>query len=212
MMFISESAQIVVMGALFGLSAGISPGPLLTLVITETLKHNRKEGIRIAIAPLITDLPIILVTALIFSGLSQYNIMLGIISILGGIYFAWLGYETITTKELTVTGSGSVPASLKKGITANFLNPNPYMFWLTAGIPSAWKAYAISIPTVILYFLSFYVMLVGSKIIIAFLAERSRPFLKKNIYSLIMKVLGAVLLLFALLFLRNGLGTIRGPL
>jgi hypothetical protein len=33
---------------------------LITLSDTETLKHNRKAGIRIALAPLITDLPIIL--------------------------------------------------------------------------------------------------------------------------------------------------------
>ncbi len=32
--------SIFLTGVLLGLSAGLAPGPLLTLVITETLKHN----------------------------------------------------------------------------------------------------------------------------------------------------------------------------
>ncbi|MCD6225405.1 MAG: hypothetical protein J7K32_07820 [Deltaproteobacteria bacterium] len=46
-------------GTILGLSAGLIPGPLLTLVISETLRHNIKAGIKIAVAPLLTDLPII---------------------------------------------------------------------------------------------------------------------------------------------------------
>ena len=45
-------------GILLGLSAGFAPGPLLTLVIAQTLKHNVREGIKVALAPLISDFPI----------------------------------------------------------------------------------------------------------------------------------------------------------
>lgn len=58
-MISGESSDFIIMGAIFGFIAGISPGPLLTLVITETITHNKSEGIKIAIAPLITDLPIL---------------------------------------------------------------------------------------------------------------------------------------------------------
>lgn len=51
-------------GAALGLSAGFSPGPLLTLVLTETLHHGVKAGIRVALAPMITDAPIIVLTLL----------------------------------------------------------------------------------------------------------------------------------------------------
>lgn len=66
-MITESSLAILGMGTFFGLTAGISPGPLLTHVITETIKHNRREGIRIAFAPLFTDLPIILVSSFVFS-------------------------------------------------------------------------------------------------------------------------------------------------
>ena len=168
------SFALLTMGTVFGLTAGLSPGPLLTIVITETLKHDRKEGIKIAIAPLITDIPIILIASFVFSLLSNYNILLGIISILGGLYFCYPGYKTLKTKGLGSDTEEHKPESLKKGITANFLNPNPYVFWITAGIPNAFKAYHTNLMTVVLYFFLFYRMLVGSKIGIALLIERSK--------------------------------------
>ena len=33
-------SSLLVSGAVFGLSGGLTPGPLLTLVISETLKHG----------------------------------------------------------------------------------------------------------------------------------------------------------------------------
>ena len=60
-------------GTLLGLSAGLSPGPLLTLLVTETLRHNSKAGINVAISPIITDLPIILLTVFILGQLSGFH-------------------------------------------------------------------------------------------------------------------------------------------
>jgi len=90
------------MGAVLGLTAGISPGPLLTMVISETLRHNKREGLKIAIAPLITDIPIVLVTLFILSKMASFDIVLGIISILGGIFIAYLGYDSIRSRGVNV--------------------------------------------------------------------------------------------------------------
>ena len=49
-------------GLLLGLSGGLAPGPLLTLVASETLRHGARAGISVALAPLLTDAPIILAT------------------------------------------------------------------------------------------------------------------------------------------------------
>lgn len=193
------------MGALFGLSAGLSPGPLLTLVISSTLQHNKAEGIKIAFAPLITDLPVILVTYFVFSRFSQYTFMLGFVSIIGGIYIARLGYETLKVKELALEIQEIKPESFKKGILTNLLNPNPYLFWLTVGIPIAFKAYDISLGAVILFFLSFYVLIVGSVIVIALLVDRSKTFLKNKAYTWIMRLLGMALFVFALFFFYDGI-------
>ncbi len=205
----ASSVIYLTMGAIFGLTAGISPGPLLTLVITETLRHNRKEGIKIAVAPLITDFPIIAVTYLIFSKISHISIAVSIISFLGGMFFFWLGYETIKFKKVQSASEHRQPQSLRKGIFANLLNPNPYIFWFTAGIPTAFKASKDGPGTVILYFLIFYIMLIGSKIMVAVIVDRSKTYLKERAYRIIMLILGVVLLFFAVYFFHEGYKTLK---
>ena len=54
-------------GILLGLSCGLVPGPLLALVLMQTMQHGAREGCKVALVPLITDAPIILV-ALVLAG------------------------------------------------------------------------------------------------------------------------------------------------
>jgi len=88
----------LISGIIFGLSSGLIPGPLFTLVISETLKHGIREGIKISIAPLLSDLPIVLVTILILTRLSDIRPVLGIISILGTIFLFYLAVESLSFK------------------------------------------------------------------------------------------------------------------
>jgi len=60
-------------GLILGLSAGFAPGPLLTLVISETLQYDLKAGVKVALAPIITDLPIIIFTLFILVNLSGFH-------------------------------------------------------------------------------------------------------------------------------------------
>lgn len=186
-------------GSLLGLSAGFSPGPLLTVLIAQTIKHNRTEGIKVAISPLITDLPIILLAFLIFNKLSEFNIALAIISFAGGTFVAYLGYESLKTKALNIDINNSKSGSIKKGIIANLLNPSPYIFWATVGTPLLFKAFGIDLLTAILFLSSFYTLLIGSKIVIALVVARSKAFISQKIYVTIMRILGIALLVFSIL-------------
>jgi threonine/homoserine/homoserine lactone efflux protein len=178
---------------------------LLTLVISETLRHNRAEGIKIAIAPLITDIPIVLLTLFILSRMASFDTILGIISILGGLFIAYLGYDSLRSKGLAVDIQNLKPKSIRKGIIVNILSPHPYIFWLMVGAPIILRAYRASPPAAIAFMTAFYVMLIGSKVSIAFLVDRSRAFLKNKAFLWTIRILGLVLLIFALLLVREGL-------
>lgn len=193
-------------GILLGLSSGIAPGPLLTVVITQTLKHGKIEGAKVAMAPLMTDVPIILITYYILSKLANFDLILGTISILGGLFVLYLGYESIKTKGLEIELQNSKPHSLKKGIIVNALSPHPYLYWITVGVPFIFKAYQVNIQCAIVYVLGFYIFLVGSKMGIAMLVDKSRDFLKNKGYIWTMRILGIVLLGFALFIIKDGLG------
>ena len=191
-------------GVLLGLSSGLSPGPLLTLVLTQTIRHNRAEGIKVALSPLITDFPIILITVLILGRLAQFDIFLAIISFIGAIFLAYLGIESLKTRELSIDLQDSKSESLKKGIIANLLNPSPYLFWATVGTPLMFKAYKTDLLNSILFMISFYAFLIGSKIVVAFLVDSSKQFINQRIYRVLMRILGFALLIFSLIFLYDG--------
>jgi threonine/homoserine/homoserine lactone efflux protein len=200
-----EIIEIILIGSILGLTAGISPGPLMALVLTQTLKHNRSEGIKIAVSPLITDLPIILITLFIFSQLSEFNVILGIISLCGGIFIAYLGYESVKSQGMATEPQTWKSDSLKKGIITNFLSPHPYLFWTTIGAPYVFKALDINILAAVIFFTTFYVLLIGSKVFIAIIVDRSKGFLGSKTYLIIIKLLGIILFGFSLLFIYDGL-------
>ncbi len=203
---ISDSIwQYISAGIILGLTSGLSPGPLLTLVLTQTIRHNRTEGIKVALSPLITDLPIILITVLILGRLARFDMFLAVISFAGAIFLVYLGIESLRTRELSIRLQTSDSGSLKKGIIANFLNPSPYLFWTTVGTPLMLKAYKTDLLTSILFMMSFYVFLIGSKVVVAFLVDRTKQFINQKFYLILMRTLGIILIVFSLIFLYEGL-------
>ncbi len=195
----------IILGITMGLTAGLSPGPLLVLLISETMKHNRKSGIMVACVPLITDLPIVLIAILVLQIIADYSFILGTISLLGSVFLAYLAFENIRIKNFDPDLKKPKSSSLGKGIITNFLNPNPYLFWMTIGAPTIAKGYGENVILPLLFVMSFYLFLVGSKIIVALLVDRSKGLVKSNVYIIVMRILAVILLLFCLYFIKEGL-------
>ncbi|RJP76106.1 MAG: LysE family translocator [Desulfobacteraceae bacterium] len=196
---------MITTGILLGLSAGLSPGPLLTIVIAETIRHDIKAGIRVALAPLITDVPIIAVTVYIVSRLSQFDVILGCITLVGGGLVLFLGYESLRTKPVAADTFMARPHSLLKGIAVNAMSPHPYLFWFSVGGPILLKALENNMLSGILFLSGFYLLLVGSKVMIALLVNRSRAFLQGKAYPAVMRMLGILLIGFSVFLFQEGL-------
>jgi threonine/homoserine/homoserine lactone efflux protein len=199
----------LVTGSILGLSAGFAPGPLLVLVISETLQHGLKAGMKVALAPVLTDLPIIVFSLLVLVKLSRFHNTLAIISILGGFFIMYLGIKNIKIKGLHIDNETSPQRSLQKGILINALSPHPYLFWLTVGGPTTIKAMDLGLLAACTFVLCFYILLVGSKIILALLVGRTRSYLQGSTYIYTMRALGLILILFAGFLFRDGLHLLR---
>jgi threonine/homoserine/homoserine lactone efflux protein len=195
--------EYLLSGILLGMAAGFAPGPLLILSVGETVKGNFRNGFLVALAPLITDLPIVLLSLFLIDKIADNHILLGIIYLMGGLFLAWLAFGDIrfeSTPSAQVTGS----QSLRKGITANFLNPQPYLWWLSIGAPFVLKAWRQDHVHAIVFVLAFYLLLLGSKIAIAFATHYFRGFMKSVVYKWIMRMLGLALLAFSVIFIIEG--------
>ncbi len=190
-------------GVLLGLSGGLAPGPLLTLVASETLRHGARAGVRVALAPLLTDLPIILATVLLLRPLTDQAAPLALIQVGGGLYLAWLGFQGLCFRGAELE-STKPTGSLRRGVVANFLNPSPYLFWLTVGAPTVLAAWREGWPAAAAFVVAFYALLVGSKVSLAMALGQARHLLRSGGYIVLMRGLGLLLLTYALLFLRAG--------
>lgn len=191
-------------GLILGISAGLAPGPLLTLVIAESLQHGIRAGVKVALAPLITDLPIILVTLLIVTRLVAFQGALGMISLAGGLFLLFSGYENIRAQGTVAPSPATPPPSLLKGIMANFLNPHPYLFWVSVGAPIMAKTATLGITALAAFIGGFYVALLGAKLLLAMIVGTYRSFLSGAVYRCTLRLLGLLLWIFAGLLLRDG--------
>jgi threonine/homoserine/homoserine lactone efflux protein len=195
-------------GLVLGFAAGVAPGPLLTLVVSQTLTHGVGEGIKVALAPLITDLPIILLALWVGSALVERPFPLGLLSLAGAAYICFLAWESLKIKIEDHADTHAVK-SMTKGILTNILNPHPYLFWITVGTPLLLKTWGDGPLGAIVWLFSFYVMLVGAKIGIAFLVGYSRRFLYGSGYLWLNRILGFVLIFFAFVLARDGLALVN---
>jgi len=199
--------EFFVAAVVFGLSGGLSPGPLLTLVVSETLARGRNAGLAVSMSPLITDGPAIAAAVFLLGRVENSDAALGLISIAGGALLTTYGIAGLRGAELKVEESEverKVWASLGKGVSVNFLNPNPYLFWLTIGTPILLRAHESSWFFAIGFLVVFYLALVGSKCVLTILVARSRAVLRGRAYILVNRILAIALLVFAAVFIREG--------
>jgi threonine/homoserine/homoserine lactone efflux protein len=192
-------------GALLGVSAGLVPGPLLALVLAQALRHGPREGCKVALAPLITDAPIIAIALVLAARLAELHSLLGIVSIAGAVFVLYLAWETFQPVPSPAVETVKEPGSWIKGVLTNLLSPHPWLFWLTVGAAMLADAMTRGWMPATAFLFGFYLLLVGSKLLVALLAGRSRGLLAGRAYRLALRVLAVLLALFAVLLFRQGL-------
>ena len=191
--------------AILGLSGGLLPGPLTALVISQTLRFGFKEGALVAIAPIVTDGPLVIVSALLLTEAAAFEGALGVISLLGAVFLLYLAWDSATSGSLNVREEPErKPQSLRKSAIANLLNPHAYVFWFVLGGPLVVRAIDAGGPRPWLFVIIFFGGLVGSKVVIAWLVARYRSLLTGSAYRWVMRLLGLGLAACALLFAMDG--------
>ena len=210
-LLVEPTAWALVSAALImGLGEGIKPGPLNTLVITETLQHDWRAGTKVALSPLITDAPIITISAWMWSKATSLTGVEAFLYLAGAAFLTWLGIDGMRSASPNFDDieAPQEEHSLRRGVITNLLNPNPWMFWTLAGAPfmvaawgqSPWMPFAFVVP-----FLS---VLIGVKILIAVTFHRSKEWMTDGGLLWAIRVSSLALIALAALFLLQGLSSI----
>ena len=187
----------VASGLVLGVGGGLAPGPLLTLVVSESLRRGVRAGIAVACAPLITDAPIIALALMAVDRLAGDPWWLAGLSIAGAVVVGWLGWEAVARARPPEIDPAAAFGSLWRGVVANLVNPSPWLFWSTVGAASLLRARTSGWVAVVAFLGSFYVGLVGSKVVLAVMVGHARTRLTGRAFVSARRALGVVLWVFA---------------
>ena len=148
----------------YGLAAASQPGPFQTYLISQTLTRGWKRTLPAALAPLVSDGPIILICVLVLSQVPEW--MQRILYIAGGSFILYLAYGTYNSwkkfdSRLPSLETGTQQSILKAALM-NALSPGPYIFWTLVTGPILLKGWRETPVNGIGFLIGFYVTLISS--------------------------------------------------
>lgn len=182
--------EFVLAASIFGLVAGLKPGPLGIVVIQQTLSRGLGAGARASMAPLITDVPIILAAYFLLINFKDITPFIAVISLLGGLNLLIICAKIFQVNHNDFDRPMDGNSSLWMAVRVNFLNPNPYIFWFTIGGSYLVLGTPLQSGVFILFSVAFLIL---AKMFVAFLAVYFREFLSGNAYLYVMKSLALML-------------------
>ncbi len=172
--------QTLALGLAIGLAAGISPGPLLVLVVTESLRSGWRAGVLTAAAPLASDAVVIVGVLVVLQHLPDRA--LPVLGVVGGGYVIWSAITTWRDADATpLQHEGAAPSlatALRRAALVNILSPHPWIAWATVLGPLTVRAWRSSPGAGVALVAGFYVALIGVKAVLAVLVAGGRSRLR----------------------------------
>jgi threonine/homoserine/homoserine lactone efflux protein len=203
---------------LVGFTGAMMPGPVTTLIVTETARRGFIAGPLVTIGHSLIELGMVIALAFGAGDLLRQNAVAGTIGLLGGLFMMWMGYDIVrnawqgkvslsTTQrdgETQISGNPIIA-----GILTSIANPYWILWWATIGATYliTFQAYGIA------GLIAFYV---GHSLadwvwcnMIAFIVATGRRGMSDRVYRGILVVCGAFLVGSSFYFMRAGIDFIR---
>jgi threonine/homoserine/homoserine lactone efflux protein len=121
----------IAQGLGYGFTAAVQPGPFQTYVLAQALNRGWRRALPMALAPLLSDAPIITLMLLVLSQVPDWlQRFLYIASGLFILYLAWGAFKAWRTFDADARLDAAPPQqSLLKAALMNMISPGPYIFW-----------------------------------------------------------------------------------
>jgi len=127
----------LIQGIGYGFAAALQPGPFQAYLISQTLRNGWRRTLPAALAPVISDGPIIILALVVLS-----HIPVGfqrILYLAGGLFILYLAYGAFAAwRNFDEARTVTSPAGRQSAVRAammNALSPGPYLYWSLATGP-----------------------------------------------------------------------------
>ena len=128
-------AVYIAQGLGYGFSAAVQPGPFQTFLLSQTLKRGWRRALPVALAPLLSDGPIIALRLFVLSQLAAW--LEKALHVAGGLfilYLAWGAYRSWRSYRGEIAAQSGT-RNVLQAAAMNALSPGPYIYWGTVTGP-----------------------------------------------------------------------------
>jgi threonine/homoserine/homoserine lactone efflux protein len=170
----------IVQGIGYGFAAAVQPGPFQTYIVSQTLTRGWKRTLPAALAPLVSDGPII---ALCLFVLSQVPVWFQRFLYIGGgvfiLYLAYGAYQSWKNFDSNIPPNESEKQqSILKAALMNLFSPGPYIFWSLVTGPILLRGWRETPVNGLAFLTSFYITIIsmlGAIILVFGTAQKLGP-------------------------------------
>jgi threonine/homoserine/homoserine lactone efflux protein len=128
----------IISGLGFGATVALSPGPVLALVISDSIRSGVSAGALVSLSTSIATVPVLLASLVLArSGISGSSHFTQILAIIGAAFLIYCARDAWRPFNLHVAATSGRSKSFVKGFTSTIFSPYPYTFWVTVGIPAS---------------------------------------------------------------------------
>jgi threonine/homoserine/homoserine lactone efflux protein len=159
-----------IFGISYAFACVVQPGPFQAFLFSQSLMHGWRKTIPLVFAPLLSDLPVIILVLLVLTQIP--HVVLVILQCIGGVfllYLAFNAYKTWRTFNQTDQPLVTNQKNLFKAVLVNLLNPNPYLGWSLVMGPMLIKGWSENPANGIILLICFYSSMIIYSIVMVIL-------------------------------------------
>jgi len=123
--------MVLLQGLGYGFGAAAQPGSFQTFIVSQTLRNGWRRTLPAALAPLLSDGPIVILMVLVLSQMPNW--LQRFLYVGGGLFMIYLAWEA--ARAWRHFDAGAMPAlavsdqGVLKAALVNLLSPGPYLYW-----------------------------------------------------------------------------------
>ncbi len=191
------------------LSGAMMPGPLLTVTIANSAKKGFWEGPLLVLGHGILELVLVIAIVLGMSSLFKSNTFLICVSVLGGGMLIYMGYDmlknaknlSLNPQKINTKKSVLDKSTIVTGAIVSAANPYWTLWWATIGLGYLLSATKFGILGVVTFFVGHILADLLWYAFVAFGISKGKKLMKDSLYQMIIKICGAILIIFGAYFL-----------
>lgn len=201
-----------------GFTGAMMPGPVTTLIVTESARRGFIAGPLVTIGHVLLEL--VMVIALFFGlgDVLKQNVVAGVIGLMGGLFLLWMGWGILKSAwrgevSLTLSTDGSTSGAssnpVVQGILTSISNPYWLLWWATVGAASliAFRAYGLA--GIVAFYIGHTLADWVWNNTVAFIVATGRRLMSDKVYRAILIVCGGFLIMLSFYFVTAGIGFFR---